>query len=330
VQQLVQFCSDPNNSFDNEFTEEFLGGPGHCSPTDVSGFNLYGGFENAFLPFNAVHNNALYQPGYQQSAFNSIYHGLQTKFTHRLSHGLQVQGSYTWSHAIDNSVDPITPAVGARNFPRNSRDLAENRGNSDNDTRHVGVINYIWEVPLGRGKAYANTGVLGKIFEGMQFSGITTLQTGHPWQVRSAVDTQRTGIAAWAAQVGDPFAAPASPACAPSSGIGKVYVTNTCAFATPPFGSAGAGRNSIYGPGFVDFDMAFAKKMRLSERFRLEARVECFNLFNHPHFLNPGTDSAGNGNLINTSLFGVITNTYTEPDGTTSARQIQVAMKLSF
>ena len=76
--------------------------------------------------------------------------------------------------------------------------------------------------------------------------------------------------------------------------------------------------------------MAFAKKMRLSERFRLEARVECFNLFNHPHFLNPGTDSAGNGNLINTSLFGVITNTYTEPDGTTSARQIQVAMKLSF
>lgn len=330
VQQLVTFCSNPNNSFDNQYTELFLGGPGTCSPSDVSGLNLYNGLQNAFLPFNAVHNNALLQPAYQQSVYNSIYHGLQTKFTHRLSHGLQVQGAYTWSHAIDNSVDPLGPAVGDHSFPRNSRNLAENRGNSDYDTRHVGVINYMWEVPLGRGKAYANSGMLGKIFEGMQFSGITTLQTGHPFQVLSSVDTQRTGIAAWAAQVGDPFAAPGGSLCGQNPTSGKVYVTNPCAFQTPPFGSAGAGRNSIYGPGFWNFDLAFAKKMKLSERFQLELRFEGYNIFNHPHFLNPGTDSAGNGNLINNSLFGVITNTYTEPDGTTSARQMQVAMKLSF
>jgi hypothetical protein len=317
VQQLVTICSNPNDP------QNTTG----CTASDVSGASLYG-FGN--LPFNAVNNNALYQPFYQQSVFNSIYHGLQTKFTHRLSHGLQVQSAYTWSHAIDNGVDPLGPAVGDHTFPRNSRNLDENRGNSDNDTRHVGVINYIWELPLGRGKAYASGGVLGKILEGMQFSGITTLQSGHPWQVRGAVDTQRTGLPAWAAQVGDPFAAPGTSLCGQDPTLGKVYVTNPCAFQTPPFGFAGAGRNSTYGPGFWNFDMAFAKKMKLGERFQLETRVEGFNIFNHPHFLNPGTDSAGNGNLINNSLFGVITSTYTQPDFTTSARQIQVAMKLSF
>ncbi|HXY13026.1 MAG TPA: TonB-dependent receptor [Terriglobales bacterium] len=318
VQQLVAYCSNPNNAY-------------ACTPDEVSGFNLYEGF-NYFgvLPFNAVSNNALIQPSYEQTGYNSIYHGLQTKFIHRLNHGVQVEGAYTWSHAIDNSVDPLSPAVGARTFPRNSRDLAESRGNSDNDTRHVGVINYVWEVPLGRGRAYANQGVLGKVLEGMQFSGITTLQTGHPWQVRTSVDSQRTGIEAWGLQVGDPFAGPASTACAASSGLGRIYVTNSCAFVVPPFGSPGSARNSIYGPGFVDFDLAFSKKMKLSERFQLETRFEGYNIFNHPHFLNPGTDSAGVGNLVGSSLFGIITSTYTQPDGTTSARQIQVAMKLSF
>ncbi len=317
VQQLVAYCSNPNNSFG-------------CTPDEVSGDNLYQGFDFGVLPFNAVNNNALIQPSYEQTVYNSIYHGLQTKFTHKLKHGIQVEGAYTWSHAIDNSTDPLSPAVGSHTFPRDSRNLAENRGNSDNDTRHVGVVNYLWELPIGRGKPYANSGVLGKIFEGMQFSGITTAQTGHPWQVRTLVDSQRTGIGAWGLQVGDPFAAPSGASCAPTPGVGKIYVTNTCAYIVPPFGSPGSGRNSIYGQGFVDFDLVFSKKMKLSERFQLETRFEGYNIFNHPHFLNPGTDSAGVGNLVGSSIFGVITNTYTEPDGTTSARQIQMAMKLSF
>jgi hypothetical protein len=45
---------------------------------------------------------------------------------------------------------------------------------------------------------------------------------------------------------------------------------------------------------------------------------------------NPGTDGAGIGNLIGQGEFGVITSTFTQPDGTTSARQIQVALKIIF
>ena len=326
VQQLVQYCNNPANAFGCTSVGT------QTTPATVSSSNLYEGF-TAFndLPFNAVFNNAMFQPDYQINEFNSIYHGLQTKLTHRMNHGLQFQAAYTYSHAIDNGVDPLTPAVGSHTFPRNSLNLAEGRGNSDNDTRHVAVINYIWELPLGRGRSYLSNGALGKILEGMQFSGITTVQSGHPFQVRGTEDTQREGINAWGQQIGNPYGAPPSASCAPTPGLGYDYFSNQCAFENPPWGqAANTGRNQFYGPGFVDFNMAFSKKMKFTERIGAELRFEGYNIFNHPHFLNPGTDGAGVGNLVFNPLFGVITNTYVEPDGTTSARQMQVALRISF
>lgn len=323
VKNLVAYCSQANAL--------------NCKPSDVSGILLYEGGQgpNDFgaLPFNAVANNALVQPFYQVSVANSIYNSLQLKVTHRLSHGLQLQGAYTWAHAIDDGADPLAPAAGNRTFPRNSRDLGQDRGNSDNDVRHVAVISYIWEVPLGRGKSYLSSGIAGKIFEGMQFSGITTLQTGHPFEVRGSVDSQRTGISAWGDLVGNPNAATSDPTCQPDTTAGKAYFSNLCAFAQPAIGSGpgNIGRNQFYGPGLVNFNLAFAKKAKITERVGLEFRVEGYNIFNHPHFTNPGADSSSLGNLIAAGpAFGVITSTVTQPDGTTSARQVQAALKLSF
>ena len=316
VNQLVAFCSDPTNSFG-------------CGPSTVSGIFLYEGADFGALPFNAVAHNALVQPFYQRSVGNSIYHSLQAKFTHRMSRGLQVQGSYTWAHGIDDSSDPLNPAAGNRTFPRNSLNLAQDRGNSDNDIRHNVVINYIWELPLGKGKGYLNSGALGRIFEGMQFSGITSVQTGHPFEIRCSRDSQRTGISAWCDLVGDPFA-PGTNNAAGSLGE-KVYFGNPAAFATPDWGRAGTiGRNQFYGPGYVNFDMAFTKRIRFSERVNLETRLEGYNIFNHPHFINPGAEPDRLGNLFGSPTFGLITETAQRPDSTTSARQLQIGMKLNF
>ena len=293
VAQLLAFCvpSNPNNM-------GFATPTGQCDQTDVSGTSLYIGATPSAsiddLPFNAVNNNALLQPDYQINAFNSIYHGLQANFTHRMSHGLQFQAAYTWSHALDNAVDPLTPAVGAHTFPRNSRDLAQNYGNSDNDTRHVAVINYIWELPFGRGKSYLNHGAAGRIMEGFELDGIFTAQTGHPFQVRGTLDTQRTGIAAWGYQVGNPFGSGAGCGYTPAPNSGYAYITNECAFTNPPWGSASNNeRNQFYGPGFWDWDVTLAKRMSITERVKAELRFEGYNILNHTHFLNPGTDALG-------------------------------------
>jgi hypothetical protein len=248
------------------------------------------------------------------------------KITHRMSHGLQVQGSYTWGHNIDDAPDPLAPAAGNRTFPRNSRNLAQERGNSDYDIRHVAVINYIWEVPFGRGKGVLNHGFVGRVFEGWQFSGITTAQTGHPFEVRCSRDSQRTGISAWCDLVGDPFSGSASN----PQGL-RTWFTNSSAFATPPFGRAGnIGRNQFYGPGLVDFDLAWTKNTKITDRVGLKLVVQAYNIFNHPQFTNPGADASNLGNLLNSGIFGMITSTNSRPDGTTSARQMQVALRVDF
>ena len=265
---------------------------------------------------------------------NSIYNSLQLKVTHRLSHGLQVQGAYTWAHAIDDSNDPYSPAVGNRSFARNSRALKEERGNSDNDIRHVAVISYVWEIPFGKGKRFLNSGFAGRVFEGWQLSGITSAQTGHPFDVFSSTDMERTGLSGRADVLGNPYAPGAN--TAQNAGGNKVWFTNPDAFSgrtdgsgAPLFdGPGSSGRNNFYGPGFVNFDVVFSKAIKFTERFNAELRVEGYNILNHPHFENPGFD--GNSNRITASNFGMINATATRPDGTTSARQMQVALKINF
>ena len=310
VAQLVAFCSTAN-AF-------------NCTPNTVTKLNLYEGADFGVLPFNAVKYNALVQPFYIRSVGDSNYNSMQLKITHRLSHGLQVQGAYTWSHALDDSGDPLVPALGNRGFPRNSRNLAEEYGNSDNDVRHILVINYIWEAPIGKGKAYLNHGFAGKLLEGIQFSGITSVQSGHPFDVYSSTDSERTGLSNRADLVGNPYTPGGDIAVSAAQSGVKAYFTDSTAFAQPPYGRAGnIGRNHFYGPGFVNFDTVFSKRIRFTERVDAQLRIEGYNIFNHPHFNNPS-------NLVDGAFFGQITSTVGRPDATTSARQMQVALKLNF
>ena len=318
VASLVAFCSVPN--------------PYGCTPGTVTKTNLYFGYEFGALPYNAVLNNAMFQPFYQVSVGNGIYNGLQTKFTHRMSHGLQLQAAYTWAHAIDNAPDPLVPAEGNRTFPRNSLNLNEERGNSDYDIRHRFVLNYIYEIPFGKGKSVLSNGVIGKVFEGWQLSGIATVQTGHPFDVFTSTDMERTGLSGRAdlVQGQDPYG-PGTITQATNPGE-KIWFSNPAAFSDradadggPLFAGPGTiGRNHFFGPSYVDFDMAWEKNTKIGERINAQLRVECFNIFNHSEFLNPGNLAA------DPSTFGLITGTLTQPDGTTTARQMQVALKVSF
>jgi hypothetical protein len=70
--------------------------------------------------------------------------------------------------------------------------------------------------------------------------------------------------------------------------------------------------------------MVLMKNVRFTERFRMQLRSEFFNLLNHPQFQQPG-------NVVeNTNTFGLSQSTIIRPDSTTSARQIQLALKVLF
>ena len=316
VNDLVSFCSDPANAFG-------------CTPGEVQGRLLYFGGDIGVFPHNGVAHNAIGRGSVFPAALNlsgggSNYNSLQAKVTKRLTHGIQIQGAYTWSHSIDDANDPIVPGAGGVSFARNPYNPGQDRGNSDHDIRHVGVISYIWELPFGKGKSFANEGILGRALQGFEFSGITTFQSGRAFDVLDTTDSQRVGRVGRPGLSGDPFASGTN-----TPGV-KVILSNPNAFTTPSFGLPGdLGRNFFHGPGFANFDLTLAKHTSLTERVSLETRFEVYNLFNHPNFQPPGFASAAE-NTVGLGAFGTTEAQVGRPDGTTGARQLQLGAKLTF
>lgn len=288
-------------------------------PPQVLQFNaLYFGAEGGLLPFDAVNNNAFLHAEFFNNAASSIYDALQANITKRMSNGLAIEAAYTWSHAIDDSSDPLVPAAGNQGFPRNSLDLAAERGNSDFDVRQRLVLNYSWQLPIGRGRSHLTEGMTGAILEGWQVAGITTFSGGLPYEIFTATDTAHTG------QPQRPdFNAAGTPV--PVSNPLTQTGPNLGLFSDAPFGSAGnLGRNHFHGPGINNWDMVLQKSVSLTERVGLDFRAETYNLFNRVQFTQPGNLTADLG------TFGQSTGEVRRADQTSGARQIQFGMKLRF
>jgi|CZLA01.1.fsa_nt_gi hypothetical protein len=279
-----------------QFTNLWFGGPG----------------------LQATNNNAFFQAALNESNGNSWYHALQMNVTKRFARGLQIQGAYTYSHSIDDAPDPLVASEKTnRTFPRNSFALFNEFGNSGFDIRQRLVVNYAWELPFGRGRKYLNSGIGDEVLGGWQLSGITTLQSGHPYDVFGNRDSEHTGLSARLDLIGNP----ALPSGHPKTETGA----NPAAFAMAPFGRAGnVGKNKFFGPGYNNWDMVMSKDIRITERVQLQFRSEFYNVFNRVQFDQPD-------NLFqDTGTFGFSTATISRSDATTSARQLQFGLKLNF
>jgi len=88
----------------------------------------------------------------------------------------------------------------------------------------------------------------------------------------------------------------------------------------------GARRNSLRGPHLTNLDLALAKTTSITERVKLEFRIEYFNALNHPQFAQPTVlDGAAN---IDSPTFGQITTTGTFRGAT--PRIGQLAARVTF
>src|SRR5581483_2981596 len=248
---------------------------GGCDPGDpqgvISGPVLYTGIPGVAPP--SIRETAVQSPGFfpptnmTKTNSDAHYNALQVKVTKRLSHGLQFGGAYTWSHATDDSNDPLTPESGQGSFPIDSRNPNQTaRGNSDNDIRHRGVVNFSYDFPFGAGQKFLTHGVLAQVIGGISLSGIVSAQTGHPYSVFSNFDNGRNGVAAgggsWPDVIGDlRMTGPRIQSGGVATGV------NPAAFSTTFLGHLGdAGRNQFYGPHYTDADMVLAKNVHINER----------------------------------------------------------------
>ncbi|MBC7931149.1 MAG: TonB-dependent receptor, partial [Rubrivivax sp.] len=76
----------------------------------------------------------------------------------------------------------------------------------------------------------------------------------------------------------------------------------------------------VNGPSVWQTDMTMSKGFHLTERFRLEARVEAYNAFNHLNWDNPGVD------FNNKATFGKVTRRHIAFNG----REVQYGLRLVF
>ena len=84
-----------------------------------------------------------------------------------------------------------------------------------------------------------------------------------------------------------------------------------------PFTYGNSARNLLFGPGFFNWDAAIFKNTMLTNKVRLEFRVEFFNVLNHPNFGLPAS------NISVPATVGRISSA-------TDPRDIQFGLRLAF
>lgn len=230
----------------------------------------------------------------------SYYNAGQVVIRHPMAHGLQVDFSYTMSKSIDFGSDTERASEignnGSFSDIINSWNPRLNRGLSDFDTTHLLTGEWIYRLPVGRGKALlANSSrAVNAIAGGWQWSGINRWTSALPfgliapgwgtdWQINSfGVKTAHVGAHTHVAG-GDPQALD-DPAA-----INTGIVSGGTPVRLPYPGEAGQ-RNAFRGDGYFDVDSGLSKSWELGEHKTLKFGMEVFNLTNAVRF---DTDTNG-------------------------------------
>jgi hypothetical protein len=249
-----------------------------------------------------------------ESAATSRYNSLQLTWSRNYSNGFAFTFSYTLSKSMDNG--------------SNYRDIVPDTYNTSNlwapsefDTRHAAVMSYTYDLPFFKDRSK----LVGKALGGWQLSGTVQFQTGTPCGIGSNNDYAGVGEygSFGCGNQGQYWNMSGTPAIL--GGFGGSTGTGTKWFDTSVFSKPAAGtfnlqqgvRNSIYQPGFQNWNIGLFKQFPINERNGFEFRAEAYDFINHPNWSAP--------NLNPTSgQFGEITSK------TGLSRQLQLSLRYSF
>jgi hypothetical protein len=251
----------------------------------------------------------------------SIYHALLTSVEKRMSGGFVMLASYTFGKLIgDSAVTPINfgpgiEQVGVIGYQYGLYDRRSERSLDPTDVSQRLVVSVVYELPIGKGRAWNPSSKLVRgLAGGWQINNITTLQSGLPVVLRGA-NNQRadrpnsTGVSA---KLEDRTAE---------------RWFDTTQFVNPPaftLGNVGRTLPDVRNPGTFNMDLSLIKDTQITERARLQFRAEAFNWLNHVNLglvnaaFAPGPDGRNQS-----GAFGTITSAR-------DARILQFGLKLIF
>ncbi len=322
------------------FDVAYVGAEGHklFQTLDMNPF-LGASASSTSLAGTRLHSNVGVRTMRASSA-NSNYHSLQVDVKRRYSQtpigNLLIEGAYTYSHAIDTVSEVFSTDSTPSAFESAPQLLGFSpnidRGNADFDRRQRLVLSHIWDI---RGP---KSGILGQILGYWTVGGVATFNTGAPYTVNNGSDRNGDGqTAPDRPDIGNPMAPITSRAIITSTTTCSSGFINpdTSACTTPSqvfwvegTGNPNAntvGRNTLFGPGVINWDLSVAKGFKLSEGIRLDYRLDMFNALNHVNLGDTPTgfglatvNGTGAGSFLNFGLMDA------------PGRTMRMGLKLSF
>jgi hypothetical protein len=281
------------------------------------------------------------QGNYYGNDANSNYNALTVKLDKRFSEGLQFMTFYNFARAYHYDSDHYV----------NSHAWAW--GPNDSVRNHQWVTNLVYSLPFGRGMTYANN--IGRgvdtIIGGWQISGTMNWSSGLPWTpglsgtvcgLENDVGMCRPSKGSGSFQHGAgsfvhnntghyvQFFTPVTDTCDATTGLCTLPSGN--GFADPGVNNLGnAGYDSQRGPRFFGADAALFKNFTVTERVKLQFRMDAYNVFNHP-VLGFSSYQGGSGTCIDCSGNGRITDIESDasPGSPSGMRQLQFGLRLDF
>ena len=259
---------------------------------------------------------------------NSKYNSLQVTWNRRFSGGLLFGASYTLSKSMDNGSNQ-------RDVVPNTYDTSWLWGPSEFDSRHIMILNWLYQLPFFR----QQQGFVGRALGGWQISGIAQFQTGLPCSVAESKDYAGVGIDSnfGCGANGQYWVVNGKPKIIGTFGPTGQWFATKNPDGTPIFNPPTAGtfntqhvRDLIYQPGFQNWNMGLFKAIPVNERVGFQFRAEAFNVFNHPNWCGGSGCSGGTNIVLNPTSpnFGKV---LTKGGGVGGGeRNLQLSLRLQF
>jgi hypothetical protein len=282
----------PVNGYGDETTPLFeldSAGADYSGTAGIQGTS--GAFYPSILGPNAYFNKQFHSLYAWRSVANANYNAMQVNFRKRLSHGLQFDFNYTYSKSIDleSDAERVDAYSGLGSQIINAWSPNQGRGVSGFDTTHQFNLNWIAELPFGKGKMIAGDagGRLNGFIGGWQFSGLARWTSGFPIRI----DNGGTWPTNWQLE-GDGFLIGHAHTSTTKNPDGTVNLfpdpqgpTGLGAFRNDMPGESGT-RNVIRGPGYAGLDAGLSKRWQMpyAESHSVQFRWEVFNVLNLTRF----------------------------------------------
>jgi hypothetical protein len=303
---------------------------------------LAAGLPSNFFIMNPDMQGGAFMTGAKSDWLNSQYDAMQFELRRRLSQGLLVQASYTLAYAKLSNFYTL-------------REPSEMVDSTTNNTRHGFKINWVYELPFGRGRKWGSSasGLVDRIIGGWEFDGGGRIQSGNVFNFGNVnvvgmsrddvqglfkvyKETDSTGkqrfymlppdvrdntikaftTSATSADGYGGLGAPTGRYFAPANGPGCVQAIS---------GDCAPRQLYVRAPAFYRFDMSIVKRVPVVGSTVAEFRVEALNVFDNINFVPNSYVGATTGSYEVTTSFRDTNNTQ-DPGG----RLLQLSVRFTW